>query len=200
MRSFARVKPARAILTARHLPTLGGFALSNVLLAFEYEGVLAPRPGADRIRMRSATRRLLTRVARRYPTVVISGSSRDDLEARLNGVPVWDVFGSRPALDGVRHRLGRLRTTALRRALHQFACDTAIYVGQHVPDAALSVGDPERLLGIVVGPGRRSRPAYQLESQARVDELLEILLHLRPVAPMRRMRVRRQSTDLSFGN
>ena len=84
----------RNILTKRHLPVLANFAASNVLLAFDYDGTLAPiarTPAAAR--MRPETRRLLARVARRYPCVVISGRPLDDLTRRLHRIPVWHLVG-----------------------------------------------------------------------------------------------------------
>ncbi len=83
------------ILTPQHLRTLTGFALSNVLLAFDYDGTLAPitaRP--EDARMRPATRRLLTSVARAYPTVVISGRALADITAMLRSVPLWYIYGN----------------------------------------------------------------------------------------------------------
>ena len=71
------------------------FAASNVLIAFDYDGTLAPMvsdPG--RARMRPSTRRLLASVAKRYPTVVISGRSRADLVGRIKGVPLWEICGN----------------------------------------------------------------------------------------------------------
>jgi trehalose 6-phosphate phosphatase len=82
------------ILARRHLPALAGFAASNVLVAFDFDGTLAPiarTPAAAR--MRPVTRRLLARVARRYPCVVISGRPLDELTRLLRGVPVWHVIG-----------------------------------------------------------------------------------------------------------
>ena len=72
-----------------------GFATSNVLLAFDYDGTLAPivsRP--ELAHMRAETRRLLTEVAQRYPCVVISGRRLDDVTRRLGDIPVWYVFGN----------------------------------------------------------------------------------------------------------
>jgi trehalose 6-phosphate phosphatase len=73
---------------------LAAFAASNVLLAFDFDGTLAPivrRP--DAARMRRTTRQLLARAARAYPCVVISGRPLDDLTRRLRGVPIWHVVG-----------------------------------------------------------------------------------------------------------
>lgn len=83
------------ILAKRNVSILAQFARSNVLLAFDYDGTLAPiasRPW--RARMREQTRRLLVRVARRYPCVVISGRPLEDLSRRLARIPVRYVFGS----------------------------------------------------------------------------------------------------------
>jgi trehalose 6-phosphate phosphatase len=83
------------ILAQRNRPVLAGFASSNVLLAFDYDGTLAPiaaEPG--RARMRDQTRRLLADCARRYPCVVISGRRLDDVTRRLGRIPVWYVFGN----------------------------------------------------------------------------------------------------------
>ncbi|MBI2833468.1 MAG: trehalose-phosphatase [Acidobacteria bacterium] len=94
------------ILAKSHLPVLAAFASSNVLLAFDYDGTLAPIvPMPSRARMRRETRQLLTRVAGRYPCVVISGRRLDDVTMRLNGIPVWYVFGNfghEPARQGER--------------------------------------------------------------------------------------------------
>jgi trehalose 6-phosphate phosphatase len=86
---------AANILAQRNLPVLASFASSNVLLAFDYDGTLAPIVAQrDRARMRRETRALLADVARRYPCVVISGRRLDDVTRRLNRIPVWHVFGN----------------------------------------------------------------------------------------------------------
>lgn len=84
-----------AILSPRNLPVLSGFALSNVLLAFDYDGTLAPiteRP--ESAHMRRHTQRLLAKVSRRYPCVVISGRALDDIAQRVKRIPLWYVFGN----------------------------------------------------------------------------------------------------------
>lgn len=83
------------ILGKRHMRTLAEFASSNVLLAFDFDGTLAPivdNPSAAR--MRRSTRRLLGAVARSYPCVVISGRARRDALKRLGNVPVFHVAGN----------------------------------------------------------------------------------------------------------
>jgi trehalose 6-phosphate phosphatase len=94
------------ILAARNRATLAAFAAANVLLAFDYDGTLAPiAPTPARARMRTTTRQLLTRIAQRYPCVVISGRRLDDVAKRLEGIPIWYVFGNfghEPAPHGHR--------------------------------------------------------------------------------------------------
>ena len=83
------------VLSPHHRPILAGFALSNVLLAFDYDGTLAPivtTPAAAE--MRSTTARLLARASRRYPCVVISGRMLADISQRVQDIPLWYVFGN----------------------------------------------------------------------------------------------------------
>jgi trehalose 6-phosphate phosphatase len=83
------------ILTERHLPTLAHFASSNVLVAFDYDGTLAPIVVDPlRARMRAATVRLLKVVAERYPCAVISGRMRADLIPRVTSIPLRHVAGN----------------------------------------------------------------------------------------------------------
>ena len=101
------------ILTPSHLRTLADFALSNVLLAFEYDGTLAPiavRP--EDAHMRSTTCELLTLVATRYPTVVISGSALADVTSMLSSVPLWHIYGNHEDTDEAAFVAGGDRTLA----------------------------------------------------------------------------------------
>jgi trehalose 6-phosphate phosphatase len=83
------------ILSKRHATVLAHFASSNVLVAFDYDGTLAPIASSPRAaRMRTRTRRLLSSVARRYPCVVISGRSRADVSRRVDALPIWHVSGN----------------------------------------------------------------------------------------------------------
>jgi trehalose 6-phosphate phosphatase len=85
----------RHILARDQRATLLGFARSNVLLAFDYDGTLAPIVSEpDRAAMRLRTRRLLSRLAKLYPCVVISGRSRSDLRRRLRGISILRAIGN----------------------------------------------------------------------------------------------------------
>ena len=86
---------APLILSKRHAHVLARFAASDVLVALDYDGTLAPIVSMPRkARMRPRTRQLLAAVAKRYPCVVISGRSRDDVSARVSSAPVWHVAGN----------------------------------------------------------------------------------------------------------
>lgn len=83
------------ILAKRHRGTLMTFALSNVMLVFDYDGTLAPiAPTPARARMRATTRRLLKRASISYPCVVISGRSLDDIARQMADIPLWNVAGN----------------------------------------------------------------------------------------------------------
>lgn len=85
----------KSILAAAHRTVLEQYAWSNVLLAFDFDGTLAPivtQP--DAAKMRDATRKLMIAVAELYPCAVISGRSVDDVAARMQGVPLRHIIGN----------------------------------------------------------------------------------------------------------
>jgi trehalose 6-phosphate phosphatase len=77
-----------------------------VLIAFDYDGVLAPIASTpDRARMRARTCELLTRVAELFRCEVVSGRPLDDLTRRMQGVPLFGLsgnFGREPPIAGRR--------------------------------------------------------------------------------------------------
>lgn len=83
------------ILSRQGREVLQQFAWSNVAVAFDYDGTLAPiveKP--DEARMRPATRRLLSDVAALYPCVVVSGRAQRDVRRLLRGIPLQEVVGN----------------------------------------------------------------------------------------------------------
>ncbi len=90
----------RYLFSTATQPVWGRLAAERTLCAFDFDGTLAPiveRP--ELAAMREGTRELLGRVAAVYPCVVISGRSREDLLAKLEGVPVVGAVGNHGA-DG----------------------------------------------------------------------------------------------------
>jgi trehalose 6-phosphate phosphatase len=74
---------------------LGRFTRSRPLLAFDYDGTLAPIVSDPaRADMRTATRELLTALAARYVCVVVSGRPRRDLMRRLARVGIAETIGN----------------------------------------------------------------------------------------------------------
>ncbi|MBS2021911.1 MAG: trehalose-phosphatase [Deltaproteobacteria bacterium] len=85
----------RHLLSPKNRPLLDQFALSNVLVALDFDGTLAPIvPRPDDARLRPRTRALLVDVATRYPTAVVSGRARTDVRTRLAEVPLLEVIGN----------------------------------------------------------------------------------------------------------
>ncbi len=85
----------RYVLARGQRSALTDFARSNVLLAFDFDGTLAPIVSAPaEARMRAGTRALLSRLALIYPCVIISGRRRLDVVRRLQGVSVGEVIGN----------------------------------------------------------------------------------------------------------
>lgn len=83
------------VLSARSRAALSSFLDGSVLLAFDFDGVLAPIvPVRGAARLRARTRSLLTRLARRFPCIVVSGRQLADLSPRLTGIPIRMVFGN----------------------------------------------------------------------------------------------------------
>jgi trehalose 6-phosphate phosphatase len=83
------------ILSQSNREILQQYAWSNVLLAFDYDGTLAPIvSNPTRAAMRESTRRLLAELTTRYPCVVVSGRAQADAARWLRGIPLRQVIGN----------------------------------------------------------------------------------------------------------
>jgi trehalose 6-phosphate phosphatase len=99
----------KRILSRSNVDILREFARSKVLLAFDFDGTLAPIVEDPRgARMRARTEKRLIEVARRYPCVVISGRAQRDIQERLGGVPKAVAMGNHGAVAGA----GQIRDPA----------------------------------------------------------------------------------------
>jgi trehalose 6-phosphate phosphatase len=99
---------------------LTAFLRQRVLVAFDFDGTLAPivsNPSDAAIS--SKTRRLLQEVARHYPSAVISGRTRREVLERVSGIPLRAVFGNH-GIEPVRNpRVVRRQVEAWQRRLVQ---------------------------------------------------------------------------------
>jgi trehalose 6-phosphate phosphatase len=83
------------ILAAANLEVLEEFVGSNVLLAFDYDGTLAPIVANPRVaKLRQDTRVLLSQLTKLYPVIVISGRAQPDALRRLRGCGLVQVVGN----------------------------------------------------------------------------------------------------------
>lgn len=89
------------ILSPAAAAVLDEIARDRTLLAFDFDGTLAPIV-ADRAAaaLRPATRDLLRTTALLYPCAVVSGRTRADVAARLAGLPLVAVVGNHGAEPG----------------------------------------------------------------------------------------------------
>ena len=70
----------KALLSRENRVLLDQLAWSNVLLAFDFDGTLAPIvANRHQAAMRARTARLFSTVCERYPSAVISGRAKADV-------------------------------------------------------------------------------------------------------------------------
>jgi trehalose 6-phosphate phosphatase len=88
----------RYVLSRASRETLEQLTAARVLMAFDFDGTLAPIVrDPERARLRARTGQLLRRVANVYPCVVISGRSRTDLRSKLAGTGILHTIGNHGA-------------------------------------------------------------------------------------------------------
>lgn len=86
------------VLSPRGLGALAAASRRGLVVAFDFDGTLAPIVDVpDHARMRDETRDLLRLLALRTPCAIISGRGRADLLPRLDGLPLAAVVGNNGA-------------------------------------------------------------------------------------------------------
>jgi trehalose 6-phosphate phosphatase len=129
----------RSILSFEGRLALGELAARHALIAFDFDGTLAPfvaTPGDAQIP--DETRRLLRVASLLYPCAVISGRSRRDLAPRLDGIPLMAVvgnFGAEPG-RGPTDRTRREQVVAWKRVL---ARELSLVPGIEIEDKVFSI-------------------------------------------------------------
>jgi trehalose 6-phosphate phosphatase len=83
------------LLSRSQGPLLEALARAEALVAFDFDGTLAPIVSRPELAvMRPRTRKLLVAVSRHYPCLVLSGRSRADLGRLLRGVGLAGMVGN----------------------------------------------------------------------------------------------------------
>jgi trehalose 6-phosphate phosphatase len=91
------------LLAPENLRVLERLASSRVVLAFDFDGTLAPiTPHRQTAAMRATTMRLLSALCDRYTCAVVSGRLRDDVVFRLGEARVKYIVGNHGAEPGER--------------------------------------------------------------------------------------------------
>jgi trehalose 6-phosphate phosphatase len=142
----------RYLLAKAHREVLEQYACSRALLALDFDGTLAPIVADPaRAAMRPSTLRLLRRVARAYPCVVLSGRSRADVARRVRGVPVVDVVGN--------HGMERGRAPA--RTLRQARRWAELLEGRIGPMQGVAIEDKGLSLAVHYRASRQKKRARE---------------------------------------
>lgn len=160
------------ICSAAAAPIIERIARERTLLAFDFDGTLAPivqdRAAAC---MRERTRALLRATALLYPCAVVSGRTRADVAARVADVPLVAVVGSHgaepgfgPVDAGTPPRV-RAHVQALRAALRDLP-------GVELEDKRFSVAVHYRATASWAEAERRI-----LEAVARLDDARTFVGH-----------------------
>ncbi len=85
----------RNLLAPANAPVLAQMAWARVLVAFDFDGTLAPIVAdRDSAFMRPITSALFAEVCTLYPCAIISGRSKSDVSARLDNASVKYVIGN----------------------------------------------------------------------------------------------------------
>jgi trehalose 6-phosphate phosphatase len=154
-----------SILSRRNLPVLERLAWSKALLAFDFDGTLAPiedKAYSIAVHDRRSRAKKLARAA------IVEAASQLGAVRIIGGKQVVNVLPK-----GAPHK-------GIARERERLGCDTATYVGDDETDEdVFSLDQPGRLLTIRVGAKRTSLAAHSLRNQRQIDDLLLALLRLR---------------------
>lgn len=154
------------LLSPAHVERLARALRGHVLVAFDFDGTLAPIVSdRDAARMRARTSELFAKVCARYPCAVLSGRAQADVAARLEGAAVKYVVGNHGSephermaqfaaeLDDVRKHLA----TALHDCQGVEVEDKRYSLAIHYRAAADRAGMRKRIDAAVSGFAHRLR-------------------------------------------
>lgn len=163
------------LLDVRTEPALAELADRPALLAFDFDGTLAPLvPQRDDAAMRPATAVLFAAVCTRYPAVVISGRARDDVMARLGLAKPLAVVGNHGREDGSDADLHDTAHTSADRELMR----DAIRLLAPLLGAPLDLEDKTWSLSLHIVRSPATPPAHDLLAHTKTL-LAPLLAHVR---------------------
>jgi trehalose 6-phosphate phosphatase len=153
---------------------LHDFTQPGVLLAFDFDGTLAPiAPSPERAHMRAVTRALLRRLSAHRTCIAISGRARADLLAKMAGTGIRRLYGNHGAEPWPGAAAARVRVAAWRHTLESkldgvpgiFIEDKKISLTVHYRAARGRAAMRERILNLArTLPGARSVPGKEAVS------------------------------------
>ena len=125
------------MLLPRQAEVLSRLTRTRALLAFDFDGTLAPIVrGRQEAGMRPETCALFTRVCELFPTAVISGRARADVATRIDQAKVKYVVGNHGIEGGARSTTGASDLDEARERLTALAAKTP---GVELEDKHLSL-------------------------------------------------------------
>lgn len=140
------------LFTRQNLETLEQVAWSRTLLAFDFDGTLAPIVhNRETARMRAATRPLFEEACRLFPTAVVSGRSAADVAARLGAAKVRFIVGNHGLETGAPRPRSRAGLQPARELLERLVRTTP----------GLDLEDKQLSLTVHYRRSRRKRSAEQ---------------------------------------
>jgi trehalose 6-phosphate phosphatase len=129
----------KTILSVDARGDLDDLAAGRALLAFDFDGTLAPivsdRGAAE---MRPETRGLFRALALLYPCAVISGRARADVAARLVRIPLFAVIGNHGAEAG-HGPLDRSRRARVLGWVRRLKRELGVLAGVDIEDKWFSI-------------------------------------------------------------
>jgi len=158
----------RWLLAGRNRRVLAGLARRRTLLAFDFDGTLAPIVAdRDRARLGPRTRRRLQALTRRFRCVVVSGRSRADLARRCAGVGLAALVGNHGA-EGPWLRGGAATRRAVARWREVLRLRLEGERGIEIEDKGLSLAIHFRRAPSRPGAGRAIRRALRPLAGVRI--------------------------------
>lgn len=152
------------ILSPRNRSALNDVLRRHPILIFDFDGTLSPIvKNPHNARMRESTKRLLQRVAQKFPCAVVSGRKRDDVKRKMAGVRLISIIGNHGIETGARIVGGSLIRRRVKRWADELRSSLPPH-GVHIEDKLYSLSVHYR------APAKKNRIVSSVEKlkEARI--------------------------------